>query len=145
VTPSETDARMGAYNLDKLDYIGTVDAGFIRVRVSVLTVEQEIDVSVVIGQGQCQLFLFTLNPKEADLLSTRLLRVSESALDCSDTFETPSGHFSVSSKGQRIGVAVSGRDAVFHFTLNPVHAQKLSNYLAQSVEIVLSGFEPKRD
>jgi hypothetical protein len=128
--------------MDKLDYIGTVDAGFIHVRVGVFTVEQEIDVSVVIGRGQ--LFHFTLNPKEADLLSTRLLRVCESTLDCSDTFETPSVHFSVSSKDQRIGVSVvCGRDAVFHFTVNPVHAQKLSNYLAQAVEIALSAFDPK--
>src|SRR5262245_10889401 len=128
----------------KLNNIGTVDAGFIHVRVGVFIVEQEIEVSVVIGRGQ--LFHFTLNPKEADLLSTRLLRVCESTLDCSDTFETPSVHFSVSTKNQRMGVSVvSGRDAVFHFTMNPVHAQKLSNYLAQAVDIALSSFDPKRN
>ena len=86
--------------MDKLNYIGTVDAGFIRVRVGVFTVEQEIDVSVVIGRGQ--LFHFELNPKEADLLSTRLLRVCESTLDCSDTFETPSVHLVSAAKTREL-------------------------------------------
>src|SRR5262245_18252841 len=43
----------------KLNNIGTVDADFIHVRVGVFIVEQEIEVSVVIGRGQ--LFHFTLN------------------------------------------------------------------------------------
>ena len=118
---------------NQLVLVGTVDAGVMRVRVS--TAFHGIGLSVVgLSEHKAFHFHFRLVAPAADLLSG----VLRSACD-GESSDREVDDFDVqvrvgTTTDHRIGLSVArGRDAVFHFTLNKVEAQKLSDLIHEAL------------